>query len=265
MSPVQPALLAIDIGNTTIRWRLFDPQGRPGAGGCHPTHEAAAAASGLVAAGRDATGPAPQAAICSVVSRAEEQVRAALEEAGMRAATLGRDLRVPIATRYGDPTQLGADRLANAVAAFAAAGGPCLVAAAGTAITVDVVGADGTHLGGAIAPGVDAAAAGLLDRVAADSLSALDRATLLDPPEHVAQPPTATREALRLGLLVGYAGLIDRLIEVQRHCVGEAAAVIGTGGALPALLPWIRTKLTYEPELTLQGVRLVWTHARDRQ
>ena len=136
------------------------------------------------------------------------------------------------------------------------------MAAVGTALTVDAVSADGTHLGGVIAPGPEAALSGLLSRVAAPSLRRLAppeaSAELLRTTPPLVVPGTSTAECLRAGLLLGFAGLLDRLVEVQQSAVGGAAPVLGTGGALPALLPHCRTSLRVEPELGLRGLRAIW-------
>jgi len=256
-------LLAVDIGNTNVHWRLFGADRAAGTGGRCPTAEAPVAAQLLAQAAGDA-GKVP-VGVCSVVPSAEAQVTAALSEAGLEVSVLGREVPVSVRTGYADPTEIGLDRLANAAGAFALTGGPCVVAAVGTAITVDAVGADGTHLGGAIAPGPEAALAGLLARVSGPSLRRLDepetRAALLAAMPSVSAPGTSTPDCLRLGLRLGFAGLLDRLVQEHRSLVGDGAAVIGTGGALAALLRYCRVALRPEPELTLLGIREVWLAA----
>ena len=147
------------------------------------------------------------------------------------------------------PQELGADRLCDAVAAYAEHGGPCLVLDFGTAVTWEVVSANGEYLGGAIAPGPG---------VTAEALS-LKTAKLpsvaMAPPDRVIGKGTV--DSIQSGLFFGYLGLIEGVTRRILDELGEAT-VVATGGLAGAFAA--HTKLIHhvEPDLTLHGLRILW-------
>jgi len=147
------------------------------------------------------------------------------------------------------PQELGADRLCDAVAAFAEHGGPCLVLDFGTAITWEVVSAQGEYLGGVIAPGPG---------VTADALS-LKTAKLpsvaMAPPERVIGKGTV--DSIQSGLFYGYLGLIEGVTRRILDELGEAT-VVATGGLAGAFASETDLIHHVEPDLTLHGLRLLW-------
>ncbi len=159
---------------------------------------------------------------------------------------------LPVA--YTPATSVGADRLANAVAAVDAYGYPVIVADFGTAITVDVVNAEGAYAGGAIAPGVEI------------SLQALYSRTAQLPMVDIAEPERAigatTAESLRSGLVYGMAGLADALIRRFRAELGCPVTTLATGGIAKLLAPACAEVDHIAPELTLEGIRLIWERHR---
>lgn len=146
-----------------------------------------------------------------------------------------------------DPTTVGADRLANAVAAHRLFGGPAIVADFGTATTFDVIGKNGEYHGGAIAPGVI---------VSADALSS--KAALLQSIE-INRPPhaigTNTRDAMLSGVILGYASLTEGMIKRIKAEMGVTATVIGTGGLSTLMSQHTDVFDHLAPDLTLQGFR----------
>ncbi|HEX2294377.1 MAG TPA: type III pantothenate kinase [Actinomycetota bacterium] len=148
-------------------------------------------------------------------------------------------------------TILGADRLANAVGAHARwPDEHVVVVDVGTAITVDAVSSDGKFLGGAIAPGVDAAATGLY------SSTALIAPVELRPP--VAALGTSTSRGVEAGIVYGLAALTDGLVERIVDEVGGRAHVVATGGAAGMVVPHCRRVDAVDPMLTLNGLRLIY-------
>ena len=147
------------------------------------------------------------------------------------------------------PGELGADRLCDAVAAFAEHGGPCLVLDFGTAITWEVVSAKGEYLGGVIAPGPG---------VTAEALS-LKTAKLpsvaMAPPERVIGKGTV--DSIQSGLFYGYLGLIEGVTRRILDELGEAT-VVATGGLAGAFASETDLIHHVEPDLTLHGLRLLW-------
>jgi type III pantothenate kinase len=162
---------------------------------------------------------------------------------------LGPGCKTGIALKIAEPSSLGPDRLANAVAVRALYGSPALVVDFGTATSFDVVGADGAYLGGAIAPGVLAATEGLISRTA--RLPHIE----LQWPKSVLGRTTAA--AMQSGSMIGYMCLVDGLISRLEKEVGTFAYIVATGHQAKEFISHSERLKTYEPALTLHGMRLV--------
>jgi type III pantothenate kinase len=155
---------------------------------------------------------------------------------------------VPILT--DNPKEVGADRIVNAVAAVHLYGGPCVVVDFGTATTFDAVSEKGEYLGGAIAPGIG---------ISVEALSAAGaqlRKVELAKPRNVIGKSTV--EALQSGIVYGFAGQIDGIVERMVKELGGSARVIATGGLAPVVLDASTMVDVHEPWLTLVGLRLVY-------
>jgi type III pantothenate kinase len=159
-------------------------------------------------------------------------------------------VRTGIGIRYDDPRDVGPDRIANAVAAAARYGAPCIVVDFGTSTNFDALSADGDFVGGVLAPGVEISIDALFARAAR-----LTRVDLAEPPTVIGK---TTAAALQAGLLYGFAGLVDGIVERMRGELGETAQVIATGGLAELIAPHARTVERVDPFLTLEGLRLVW-------
>ncbi|GBD25216.1 Type III pantothenate kinase [bacterium HR30] len=159
--------------------------------------------------------------------------------------------------RYDEPYQLGTDRLANAVAAYARIGGAVLVVDCGTATKFEFVDQQGVYWGGAIAPGLGIASDALFSRTAR-----LYRVPLAVP-THVIGRNTA--QALQVGLLYGHAALIDGMIQRMRAESGIPAPVIATGGFAGLVAPLCRRVDEVVDSLTLDGIRLIFTMRQERK
>ena len=147
------------------------------------------------------------------------------------------------------PQELGADRLCDAVAAYAEHGGPCLVLDFGTAITWEVVSADGEYLGGVIAPGPGVTANAL------SSKTAKLPDVAMAPPARVIGKGTV--DSIQSGLFFGYLGLIEGVTRRILDELGEAR-VIATGGLAGAFAGHTDLIQHVEPDLTLHGLRILW-------
>jgi type III pantothenate kinase len=157
---------------------------------------------------------------------------------------------VGLAVDYDPPHVVGADRLANAIGALAQTTPPIIVVDFGTATTFDTINADGVYIGGAILPGLQVSAQALFGRTAK-----LPMVEFVAPTRAIGRNTVAS---LQSGIMLGYAGAIDRLAyEIARELGGTPAiwSTGGLGGVFEGLCPAIQR---YEPNLTLDGLRLAF-------
>jgi type III pantothenate kinase len=151
--------------------------------------------------------------------------------------------------RIDNPRELGADRLVNAVAAFDRVAGPVISVDFGTAVNYDVVSGRGEYLGGVIAPGVEV------------SLDALTTRGAKLPKIDLAPPRTAigksTVDAIRSGVIYGYAAQVDGIVARLQEELGEEAATIATGGLARAIVPYTTVIDELDDLLTLKGLKLL--------
>jgi type III pantothenate kinase len=159
-------------------------------------------------------------------------------------------VKTGVRIRLDSPSEVGADRIVNAVAAFRRYGGPACVVDLGTATTFDLISAEGEYLGGAIAPGIGIAAEALFQRTAK-----LPRIDLVRPPSAIGKN---TAQAMQSGLLFGYVGLVDGLVARFRKEMGPELKVIATGGLAPLIAAETDAIDDVDPWLTLEGLRLIW-------
>ncbi len=169
---------------------------------------------------------------------------------------MGPGVRTGMSIRYDDPREVGPDRIANAVAARERYGSPCIVVDFGTSTNFDVVGVGGDFVGGVVAPGIEVSIGALAARAA--RLFSVDFAA---PPTVISQ---STVGALQSGLVYGFAGQVDGIVERIRGELGGDAPVVATGGLADLIAPHARTIERVDPWLTLEGLRIVWELNRDR-
>jgi len=155
---------------------------------------------------------------------------------------------------YDDPSQLGADRIVDAVAAVAKYGAPCIVVDFGTATTFNVINGGGEFVGGAISPGVLTCSEALFSRTAK-----LPRVEFKRPAKIIG---SSTVAAMQSGLYHGYAGLVDALIMRMIDELGEAPRVIGTGGLAHLVAAASSSIQVVDDTLTLEGLRLVYENLK---
>lgn len=157
---------------------------------------------------------------------------------------------------YDPPSSVGADRIANAVAAQARVGAPVIIVDFGTATTLDALDARGHYVGGAITLGPESTLAGLYGRTA--QLPMVD----LSPPSSAIGH--STQESIRSGVIHGMAGIVDGLVRRFRAELGAEAPAVATGGLAPMVVPACETVSEVVLDLTLQGIRIVWGNASHR-
>jgi type III pantothenate kinase len=192
--------------------------------------------------------------VSSTVPQLEPEWRAMADRyLGHQMLAVGPGLRTGMPIRIDNPRELGADRLVNAIAAHDALGGPCVVVDFGTAVNYDVVSADGEYLGGIIAPGVEISLEALTSRAAK-----LPRIDLVAPRSLIGK---TTVDAIRSGIIFGFAGQVDAIVRRLRAELGEDTETIATGGMAHRIVPYTETIDEVDDLLTLNGLKLL--HARN--
>jgi type III pantothenate kinase len=170
------------------------------------------------------------------------------------ALIVGPGIRTGMPVRYENPREVGADRIVNSVAAFEMFGGPVIAVDFGTATTFDCVSREGEYLGGAIFPGIHISMEALFERA-----SMLHRVELARPKSVIGKTTTG---ALQSGLLFGYAGVVDAMVERIRAELGQDARVVATGGLAHRVADETRSIERVEPFLTLEGLRIIFEKNR---
>lgn len=171
------------------------------------------------------------------------------------------DFPVGVQTDYYDPTQIGTDRLLNALAAIQKVGKPCVVVDFGSCLTCDAITRQGVLTAGAIAPGLPIMQQGLIS-----SIPHLGNAVqeVLKQPGNSPPAGRSTAEGLSLGLIQGLAGMADRLISIMRRKIGRKASVVATGGDMHLMMPHCEARMIADEMLTLDGLRLAYEAFIDR-
>lgn len=192
------------------------------------------------------------AALCSVVPRATPYVEKFTQvKLGLPCLQLTSQTICGVGIDYPKPQTIGADRLANALAVAEHFGAPAVVVDFGTAVTFDVVNANGDYVGGIIAPGLAAMTDYLHEKTAL-----LPKIKIREVDSVVGK---STEQAMLIGAVHGYRGLVRELIrELKRELKARRLPVVATGGyakLISAKLPEISA---VEPLLTLEGLRLLW-------
>ncbi len=255
-------LLAIDVGNTTITIGLFDGEKLRATWRIATDHqrladEYAVIVLGLLNVEAVEAGEITDAVLASVVPDLVATFDALCRRhLGVTPLVVGTGTRTGVRVLYDSPRDVGADRIADVVAATRRFGPPPLIIVdLGTGTVFDAVSAEGDYLGGAIAPGV---------HVAAEAL--YERAAKLQPVE-LAPPPAAigknTVSAVQSGLVFGYVGLIEGMVARFKHELGGNAKVVGTGGWAELFARETDVFDAVDPDLTLYGLQLIYQANRE--
>ena len=248
-------LLAVDAGNTSTvfglfhdgelreHWRVATERNRSGdeVGAMYRAFLDLGAVDGIVL-----SSTVPQ------LSRSYHEF--ARRYTGAELLELGPGVRTGIAVRYDDPREVGPDRIANAVAASERYGSPCIVVDFGTSTNFDVVSPAGEYVGGVLAPGIEISMDALVERAAR-----LFNVEFVAPATVIAKNTAAS---LQSGLVYGFAGQVDGIVDRIRHELGAAAPTVATGGLAELIVPHAATLDRVDPFLTLEGLRLVWERNR---
>jgi type III pantothenate kinase len=174
---------------------------------------------------------------------------ASVEHLKVRPVIVGPGVKTGIRIAIENPKEVGADRIANTLAAFRKYGGPAIVIDLGTAVTYDAISAAGEYLGGAIAPGVGIS----LDALLANTAK-LVRVELLAPDTVIGR---STMAAIQSGLLWGFVGQIEGMVKRMTDELGGSAHVIATGGQAGMVAGLTHVIDDVDLQLTLEGLRLI--------
>jgi type III pantothenate kinase len=253
-------LLAIDVGNTNIvlgvfdqaalvhSWRLSTQRERT-------VDELGLLVDGLFAHDRIDRSTIDAVVMSSVVPPLTRTTRAMAEQyLGLRTLTIEPDLDTGMPILYANPAEVGADRIVNAVAAYArygrTAARPLIVVDFGTATTLDAISSGGEYLGGAICPGVQISTDALFQRAAR-----LPRIDVRKPSQVIG---CTTVGAMESGLFYGYVGMVEGLVRRMSDELGGQALCVATGGLASIIAPETPLIRHVDVDLTLHGLRMIW-------
>jgi type III pantothenate kinase len=173
---------------------------------------------------------------------------------GTKAVVVGPGLKTGMPILYENPLEVGADRVVAAIAAVEKFGGPCIIVDFGTATTFDAVSAKGEYLGGAIAPGIQISAEALAARTAK-----LPRIEIAPPKKAIGR---TTVTSMQSGIYYGYVGLVNNIIAEIKKELSPEAKVVATGGFAAEIAPAIPAIEHVEPQLVLQGLRILFERSQ---
>ncbi len=253
-------LLAVDMGNTQTvlglfegpdlidDWRIATDVGRTG-------DELGALLDSLLRARGHTREDVAALALSSVVPALNREFdRMARRYLGVESLVVGPGVKTGMPILTSNPREVGADLIVDAVAAFEAAGGPCVVVDFGTATTFGAVSGKGEYLGHAIAPGIQTA----MDALAARAAK-LPRVELADPGTVIGK---TTVHSMQAGAVYGFAGQVDGIVSRMRAELGGSAVSVATGGLAPLIFAHAATLDRLDEHLTLRGLEIV--HRRNR-
>ncbi len=254
-------LLVVDVGNTQTHFGIFEgsklvEHWRFATVRQSTADELGAALRNLLDLRGYAFADVDRSIVSSTVPQLEPEWTAmATRYLGHEMVAVGPGLRTGLAIRYDNPREVGADRLVNAVALRERFGGPAICVDFGTATTFDVLSEQGDYVGGSLMTGIE---------ISLDALS--ERGARL-PKVELAPPRTVlaknTIDAIRSGVVFGYAGAVDAILRRLYDEIGARASVVATGGLASLVVPYTEEIEQVDELLTLTGLRLL--HERNAQ
>ncbi len=240
--------LLVDNSNTRTKFALGDASGLLDWRGVLPTAEVSPETLSLLLKGVKFS-----AALIGSVVPAKARILADFLEKSGPVHLLGPQSPLGIGIDYPFPNQIGADRLANAVGVLHRHGAPAIVIDFGTAVTFDVVNATPAYCGGVIAPGLGAMSGYLTRRTAL-----LPEFDLVEPASAIGK---STVHAMQAGAVFGYRGLVKEIISQLRSELSGTPHIVATGGDAALIARGVPDIQAVDPDLTLDGLRLVAARA----
>jgi type III pantothenate kinase len=253
-------LLTVDVGNTNIVYGLFEGvrlmhQFRVESARGRTADEYAVQLRALLDMNGVDRGAVDAAIIACVVPSLTEPMVQLVERAfGQTALVVGPGIRTGMAILIENPREVGADRIADAVAGYEKAKGGVVVVDFGTSTNFDCVSPRGEYMGGLLAPGLQISADALFARAAK-----LPRVEIAKPSRVVGKN---TVHAMQSGIVYGYVGLVDGIVERVIAELGYPCMVIATGGLAPLIAPLSKTIVEVDDVLTLVGLRILYERNR---
>ncbi len=253
-------LLVLDVGNTNTVVGVFEGKTLRAQWRLTTSHEQTADEYGILIRNLfslDGLGSSQVAAV--MIASVVPPLNSVLEEMSKKyfkltPLFLGPGIRMGMAIHYENPQEVGADRIANSVAAFEKYGGPCVVVDFGTAITFDVISEKGEYVGGVIAPGIGISSEALFERAAR-----LPRVEVREPERVIG---TNTVASMQSGLFYGWVGMMDGILDRLAGELGKKMKVVATGGQAPLVASSSKYKPSVDSSLTLEGLRIIFDRNR---
>ena len=249
-------LLAVDIGNTNIKFGIYDGDElmRTLTISCNRDKTADEYSVELYSLIRvmgihrtDFSGCIISSVVPTVTARIDSAIRDLL---GVEPLIVGPGVRTGLNIRIEDPSQLGADLVVACVAANAQYDAPCIVISMGTATVLCVIDRSRSMIGGPIAPGV------MVSLNALTGNAALLVSVALDPPKSVIG--NNTDRSIRSGVVWGTVCMIDGMIDKIEQELGEKCTIVATGGLAKTIIPHCAHEITIQDDLIMQGLKLIY-------
>lgn len=249
-------LFVVDIGNTNIVLGIFSPEKlaaswRMGMDAMKTVDEYEVLVRGFLSLDKIDTANVTGAIIASVVPNATGVFEVLINRLfGIMPLVVGSGIKTGMTIKTDNPKEVGADRIANSVAAYSLYGGPVIVADFGTATTFDVVSANGEYLGGMISPGINISMEALFQRAAK-----LPRVALNKPANAIGKNTVTSMQA---GLIYYVIGGINFSVQAIWAELGSEAKIVATGGLAELIGPHAEIVNVINRDLTLEGLKIIF-------